>query len=116
MGFHVVPTATTAVSANLIFRHCVTLHGAMTVHKAQGSTYATDVLVDLAGCFASGHTYVAMSRVQSAAQLHFVRHSRAEFRQIFRARGVDLKIVQVLHAMRHMRPAHASLAALRAAP
>ena len=89
---------------------------AMTVHKAQGSTYATDVLVDLAGCFASGHTYVAMSRVQSAAQLHFVRHSRAEFRQIFRARGVDLKIVQVLHAMRHMRPAHASLAALRAAP
>ena len=89
---------------------------AMTVHKAQGSTCATDVLLDLAGRFASGHAYVAMSRVQSAAQLHFVRHSREEFKKMFRACGVDLKIVQVLHAMRHMRPAHASLAALRAAP
>jgi len=51
----------------------IRLSWALTIHKAQGMTL-TDVAVDLgAGAFASGQTYVALSRVKTLNGLVFLR-------------------------------------------
>jgi hypothetical protein len=51
----------------------VRLAWAVTVHKAQGQTYAS-VIIDLSdGAFASGQTYVALSRCQSFDTLYLKR-------------------------------------------
>jgi len=45
----------------------LSLAWAITMHKAQGASLE-HVIVDLAGCFADGQAYVAVSRARCAAR------------------------------------------------
>lgn len=48
----------------------ITLAYAYSIHKCQGLTFKSDILIDMTDIFCSGQAYVAFSRVQHSSQIH----------------------------------------------